>query len=105
MAVMLDTSRALRTPEDRLTLVRAVVGAMAEDELDWIEWKIAGDLVSKGTAGTIARHVLGLANRMPGRARLQAEGCGYLIMGAEPGSMPGIVPADPAVFCPLVQSY
>lgn len=105
MAVMLDTSRALRTPEKRLALVRAVIAALPEDELDWIEWKIAGDLTSKGTAGIIARHVLGMANRAPDRAALQAEGCGYLIMGAEPGNMPGIVPADPAVFCPLVQSY
>jgi hypothetical protein len=105
MPVMLDTSRALRTPEDRLALVQAVVAALPEDELDWVEWKIAGNLSSKGTAGTVARHVLGIANRIPDRARLHVEGCGYLIMGAEPGSMPDIVPADPAVFCPLVQSY
>lgn len=49
-------------------LVCAVVAAEREDELDWIEWKIAGDLTKRPTQGTVARHILGMANRMPDRA-------------------------------------
>jgi len=70
--------------------------ALPDDELDWIEWKIAGDLSDKAAAGTIARHILGTANRIPDQAALHAQGCGCLVLGAQPGSLPGIVPADPA---------
>jgi hypothetical protein len=105
MAVMVDTSCALRTPEELVSLVQAIVAALPEDELDWIEWKIAGDLGSKATAGTIARHILGMANRIPDRAALHAQGCGYLVMGAQPGSLSGIVPVDPANLGLAVQPY
>jgi len=44
MTLRIDTSRAFTTHEERAALVRAVVAAQPEDELDWIEWKIAGDL-------------------------------------------------------------
>src|SRR6185312_4320544 len=85
MTLRIDVSRALTTHEERAALVRAVVVAEPEDELDWIEWKIAGDLSKRPTQGTIARHILGMANRLPDRAALHAGGCGYLILGAEPG--------------------
>ena len=56
MTLRIDTSRALTTHEERAALVRAIVAAQPEDELDWIEWKIAGDLSKGPTRGTIARH-------------------------------------------------
>lgn len=105
MTLRIDTARALTTPEERAALVRAVVAAQPEDELDWIEWKIAGDLSRGPTQGTIARHILGMANRLPDRAALHVGGCGYLTMGAQPGSVPGITRVDPASLGQGVQSW
>jgi hypothetical protein len=105
MAVVIDTSRALRTPGGLVSVVRAIVAALPEDELDWIEWKCAGDLSAKAIQGTIARHILGMANRRPEQAALRAQGCGYLVMGAEAGSLPGITPIDPSQLDQGVQPY
>jgi len=105
MTLRIDVSRALTTHEELAALARAVVAAQPEDELDWIEWKIAGDLSKRPTQGTIARHILGLANRLPDRAALHAGGWGYLIMGAQPGTAPGITRVDPAVLGQGVQSW
>jgi hypothetical protein len=95
----------MRTADELLALVRAVVAALPEDELDWIERKCHGDLTGKPTQGTIARHILGMASHMPTRAAAQAPGCGYLVMGAKPGSLAGIIAAVPAVLGQGVQSY
>ena len=105
MTLRIDVSRALTTHEERAALVDAVVAAQPEDELDWIEWKIAGDLSKGPTQGTIARHILGLANRQPDRAAVNAGGYGYLIMGAQPGSVPGVTRVDPASLGQGVQSW
>ena len=75
MAVMIDTSCALRTPQQLAGLVQAVVGALPADELDWIEWKAGLDLSGKRVQGTIARHILGMANRLPADARRHARTC------------------------------
>src|SRR5260370_41950298 len=101
----MDVSGALATNEEHAALVRAVVAAQPEDELDWIEWKVAGDLSKRPTQGTIARHILGLANRLPDRAALHAGGYGSLGMGAQPGSVPGITRVDPASLGQGVQSW
>jgi len=105
MTLRIDTSGALTTHQERARLVHAVVAAQPEDELDWIEWKIAGDLAKGPTQGTIARHILGMANRLPDRAALHVGGYGYLIMGAQPGSVPGITRVDPASLGQGVQSW
>ena len=105
MAVMIDTSRALRTPSELVDLVRAVIQALPSDELDWIEWKIGMDLGSKATQGTIARHILGMANRKPEDAQGHVQGCGYLVLGAEPGNLPGITAVDPFQLSRGVQPY
>lgn len=55
--------------------------------------------------GTIARHVLGMANRYPERAVRYAGGCGYVVVGAEPGSCAGVVEVDPAVLSQGIQPY
>jgi hypothetical protein len=76
MTLRIDISGALNTHDGRAALVRAVVAAQPEDELDWIEWKIAGDLSKGWTQGTIARHILGMATRL-GRRRC----CGWRTSG------------------------
>jgi hypothetical protein len=88
MTLRIDASRALTTHEELAALVRAIMAAQVKDELDWIEWKIAGDLNKGPTQGTIARHILGLANRLPERAALHAGGWGYLIMGRSRAACP-----------------
>lgn len=105
MAVMIDTSCAPRTPEELAGLVQAVLGALPSDELDWIEWKASMDLSDKRAQGTIARHVLGMANRLPADARRHVEGCGYLVIGAEPGNPCGVTAVDPSQLGLGVQPY
>jgi hypothetical protein len=105
MTLRIDTSSEFSSYEDRAGLVRAIVAAQPEDELDWIEWKVAGDLSKGPTQGTIARHILGMANRLPERAAPYAGGYGYLIMGAQPGSTPGITRVDPASLGQGMQSW
>jgi hypothetical protein len=46
-----------------------------------------------------------MANRLPDRAALYVGGYGYLVMGAEPGSVPGITMVDPAILGQGVQSW
>ena len=77
MALPIDTSRAFRSHDELTLLIKAVAGgALPEDEGYWIEWKIAGDLTKKATLGTAARHVLGMANRLPARAVLHGGAAG-----------------------------
>lgn len=96
MALNIDISRTLRRPSDLVRLVEAVVAGLAEDEADWIEWKSTLDLRTIEGQFTVAKHILGLANRTPGQAVRFVEGLGYIIVGAEPGSVAGVVPIDPA---------
>src|SRR5690348_18464395 len=105
MAVMIDTSRAPRTPDELAGLVRAVVQALPADELAWIEWKIGMDLGAKATQGIIARHILGMANRGSEEAQRHVQGCGYLVIGAEPGNLCGVTAVDPSQLSLGVQSY
>ena len=97
MAINLDTARAFRTPDELLRLVEAVRDAdLATTEPDWIEWKSQADLADKRWHAECARQIVGPANRMPENALLHAEGCGYVVIGAEPGSVLGVAPIDNA---------
>lgn len=46
--------------------------------------------------GILARHILGMANRLPGPAAANAGGQGFVVAGAEPGNRCGVEAADPA---------
>jgi hypothetical protein len=77
--------------------VEAVRDATATtQETDSVEWKSAVTLSEKAWQGEIATHVIGFANREPGRARRAFGGHAYLILGAEPGGVVGIDLFDPA---------
>lgn len=95
MAIELDTRAAIRHP-DLGRVVQAVVDADAHDEAAWIEWKSDLDLSTKQGCFPIARTILGMANRMPAAAALVCEGLGYIVVGAEPGNLLGVVSVDPA---------
>jgi hypothetical protein len=92
----LDTSRAPGRPSELLALVLAVRGADAADESTWLEWKSTLDFRSGKSARVhVARAILGLANRMPDDAARHMEGHGFLVVGAEPGSVQGVATFDP----------
>lgn len=59
----------------------------------------------KETQVTIARHILGMANRRVADALRQAGGCGYIVIGAEPGSVTGVAETDPADLSQWIQVY
>jgi hypothetical protein len=46
-----------------------------------------------------------MANHRPDRAALHADGFGYLIMGAQPGNVPGMIKVDPANPGQAVQAW
>lgn len=106
MAVLIDTRLPLRSSEELAGLVNAVVAASANDETDWLEWKSGLDLKRKQNQVTIARHILGImANRRVTDAARQAGGCGYIVIGAEPGSVTGVAEVDPADLSQAIQIY
>jgi hypothetical protein len=92
------TERSVRGPSARLALVRAVRDSgLVATESDWLEWKSRVDLHDRRSRMEhVVRHVLGFANRDPGRAANVAEGCAYLLLGVEPGAVHGIDRIDPA---------
>lgn len=105
MALLVDIQRVLRRPEDVQALASAVWSADENDELDWIEWKGSLDLSAKAGAAAVARAVLGLANREPARAARHCGGCGYVVVGVEPGNALGVAKLDPAVLSQALNPY
>jgi hypothetical protein len=105
MALDAGFGPALRTEAELKDLIGAIVKADPEDELDWIEWKRTLDLGDRATHGTLARHVLGMANRRPEQAMLRAGGCGYVVVGAEPANPCGVSPVDPADLTKGIRPY
>ena len=100
---MLNTDRALRG-HVQIALVRAILGAHPNDEPEWLEWKCTLDIEARMM--TIAKAVLGLANRMPARARLHCEGVGYLVVGAAANNkLQGVKPIDLAKMQQMVEPY
>ena len=105
MALVIDAAGALRNPQELTDLVQAILNAQPQDESDWIEWKSTLDLSQRETHGTIARHILGMSNRKPEDATRHAGGCGYIVVGVEPGNCAGVTPVDPAVLGQGVLPY
>lgn len=104
MAISLNTA-ASGSGEEAAAVIDAVLAASPTDELDWIEWKSILDLTSKPVQGTLARHILGMANRQPERASAHAGGQGFLVVGAEPGNRCGIRAADPASLSQAIDTF
>jgi hypothetical protein len=106
VSLALDTSRSFRTSAELRQLAIAVRDASkSEQETDWLEWKGQANLGARRWQFEIARQILGFANRDPARAQAAAEGCGYLVIGVEPGTLRGIEPVDVAVLQTGVAQY
>lgn len=96
MTLNIDTTASLQRPADLVSLVEAVLAATDEDEQDWLEWKNGLDLTEKATHFSIARVILGFANRDPAKAAARVHGHGYLVVGASPESLCDLAKIDPA---------
>ncbi len=92
----IDTTTAIRRPADQQALVQAVLAADPTDETAWLEWKSRVDLAQAEGRFTVAKGILGLANRHPDHAARTMEGCGYLLVGVEPSNLVGLARVDGA---------
>ncbi|MEU8371263.1 AlbA family DNA-binding domain-containing protein [Micromonospora tulbaghiae] len=105
MPLNFDSSRAPVTSQDFVALALAVKNAGKNDEADWIEWKSFLDLGSAEAKVSIARAVIGLANRPPIAASAHCEGRSYLLVGVQPGEVIGMDEVDPAVLEDRLRSF
>lgn len=91
----------------------AQIGVLAEEirdgvisaETDWVEWKRSIDFSTAEGRFPLAKNVLGMANRMPETALRNLGGYGYILVGAEPGSIVGVDPVDPARLHDWIDPY
>lgn len=107
MALNIDTTRPLRSPRQLLALVEAVYAADDADEKPYLEWKSTLPLAKtdKESHAIIGRCIIGLANRSVAAAATHFGGCGYMLIGVEPGNVSGIQMPDPAMFEDWVNRY
>jgi hypothetical protein len=104
--LQLDDSRALRTHDQLVSLVSAVLGAGIEDESRSIEWKSGySNLADNDSSFAIARAILGLANRPVSIAHTAFEGVGYLLIGVEPTVLRGQSMPESAELLNAVRRY
>ena len=102
----LDRSRALRTPAELRELVEAIRDSPPDSqETNWVEWKSSLDLSSKEGRFSIARAVLGFANRDVKVAGRAFEGVAYMVVGAEPGAVAGVTMIDHAALEQGIRTY
>ncbi len=88
--------RPIRSPVDRRALVQYIRDSSAPQEKDWVEWKTGYDLTRRPGRASVAKHLIGFANRDPSTASQTSEGYAYLLLGVEPGSVPGLEVLDSA---------
>lgn len=105
MALRISYERAVRSLDQQVALIRAVLTADPLDESECVEWKAELDLSDPRGGYQVGRNVLGMANRDPQRAARWFEGCGYVIVGAEPGKLSGVTPIDPAQYSRRINAY
>ncbi|MER7576230.1 ATP-binding protein [Streptomyces sp. NPDC126514] len=105
MTLNVSTDRPLRSPRQLLELVTAIRDAGEHDENDWIEWKSSYDLTKKEVRATLARHIIGMANRMPEKSAAFCQGHGYIAIGVEPGNVEGVTSIDLADLDSGLQPY
>ncbi|MFJ6411139.1 helix-turn-helix domain-containing protein [Streptomyces hydrogenans] len=105
MALDYDQTAAAVRLDQKQALITATYRADATDEVGWLEWKSHLDLTDRRSFFTIAKAVLGFANRMPDRALRTAEGHGYLLVGVEPGQARGVEEIDSVELYRNLESY
>ena len=91
--------------EQLRSLAQEVHSGIVGSETDWLEWKSALDLTRAAARFEGSRQILGMANRVPGLARRNCGGYGYILVGVEPGAMPGTDRFDPAQLHDWIDPY
>lgn len=90
-----DYSRRPAKPSEWIALLEAIRDAEPGDETDWLEWKSTVDWNNREQIGeTVARAILGMANRPKPPAALEFSG--LIVIGLEAGSIHGVTPIDSA---------
>jgi hypothetical protein len=100
-----DSSRAVMGLPERQRLIGAVLGASAADETQWLEWKSSLEIPKARGQFTVAKGILGFANRMPDTASRWAGGHAYFLVGVEPGNLCGTPQHDGADLFPWIHKY
>ena len=100
-----DSTHAPETPQDFRQLVEAIHTAGSEDETDWLEWKSHLDFSQSKDRFSLAKAVLGMANRQPEAAEQHCQGFGYIVLGIEPSNHPGVSRIDPAEITDGLELY
>ncbi|MFD9339562.1 helix-turn-helix domain-containing protein [Streptomyces sp. NPDC060028] len=86
-------------------LIEAVLGATSADETRWLEWKSSLDVSKPEGAFSVARAILGFANRMPDVASQWAGGHAYLLVGVEENALHGVSTHDVEKVDPWIARY
>lgn len=106
MALDFDTSHRPRRPADWDELLEAIYSATPADESHALEWKGDVDLTSKQeVARSVAREILGLANRLVAVARDRFDGWAILVLGVEPAHVYPVAVLDSSTLHPQVTAY
>jgi hypothetical protein len=100
-----DATKSFRGTVALTELVRYIERTDPNNETDWLEWKVGLDLTTPEGRFQVAKQILGFANRSPERAAVHAAGCGYVVLGVEPGNLAGQEPIDPAALADGLVAY
>lgn len=104
-AAEIDATKPFRSAPRLVELVRFVLATSQDNETDWIEWKCGLDLSKPAGRFSVAKQILGFANRDPRQAARHAAGCAFMVLGAEPGRLAGQEAMDPSKVEAGVRSY
>jgi hypothetical protein len=98
-----DTSRLPTGSLGWAQLFEAIENALPTDETYWIEFKAGHDAASKEGKAAIAKAIVAFANRPTSLARKWLDGHALIVLGVQPGDVPGAVKHDPATIHQTVQ--
>jgi len=101
----LDPTGPIRGADALEQLLVYVHTTNPNNETDWLEWKRGLDLTKAEGKIAVARTILGFANREPASARRHADGCAFMVLGLEPGSVTGQDSIDPSALTQGLRPY
>jgi hypothetical protein len=85
-----DFTHLALKPSEHLAIVEYVHQTASLQETDYLEWKSGYDLSKRPGAAATARQLIGMANRDAAHAARHADGHAYVLIGVEPGNVPGV---------------
>jgi hypothetical protein len=85
-----DFTRFARKPSERVAIVEYIHATPNLQETDYLEWKTGYDLSKRPGAAATARQLIGMANRDTAHAIRHTDGHAYVLLGVEPGNLPGV---------------